>query len=179
MILPADIRIVAESAKLALPFAKRGINLEAMSGYILPRLVGHAHALEICMTGDIYLPSAPCFASMFKSILPADQVFPTALTLAKRLSKENSPVSMALNKALVWRTPDSPEATHLLDSMCISATSASRDAKEGVESFLQKRPAQFPGKMDELERFGFYPWWNQVDVTGKKVRGPKVGTPKL
>lgn len=44
MILPADIRIVAETAKLALPFVKRGITLEGMSGYILPRLVGHSSA---------------------------------------------------------------------------------------------------------------------------------------
>jgi enoyl-CoA hydratase/carnithine racemase len=42
MILPADIRIVSETAKLALPFVKRGITLEGMSGYILPRLVGHS-----------------------------------------------------------------------------------------------------------------------------------------
>jgi enoyl-CoA hydratase/carnithine racemase len=42
MCLPADIRIVSESAKLALPFVKRGITLEGMSAYILPRLVGHA-----------------------------------------------------------------------------------------------------------------------------------------
>lgn len=42
MVLPADMRIIAETAKVALPFVKRGITLEAMSSYFLPRLVGHA-----------------------------------------------------------------------------------------------------------------------------------------
>lgn len=126
------------------------------------------------MTGDTYLPTAKCYSPMFREILPADQVLPNAVKLAKRLAKENSPVSMALNKSLVWRAPDSPEATHLIDSMCIRATSASKDAKEGVESFLQKRPAKFPGKLAELDWFGFYPWWNQVDISGKKQRGPSA-----
>jgi enoyl-CoA hydratase/carnithine racemase len=124
------------------------------------------------MTGDTYLPTAKCWSPMFREILPADQVLPTSLKLAHRLAKENSPVSMALNKMLVWRTPDSPEATHLLDSKCIRATSASKDAKEGVESFLQKRPAKFPGKLGELDWMGFYPWWTQIDIAGKKIRGP-------
>jgi 1,4-dihydroxy-2-naphthoyl-CoA synthase len=126
------------------------------------------------MTGDIYPPTAKCYSPMFKEILPADQVLPVSLKLARRLAKENSPVSMALNKALVWRAPDSPEATHLLDSKCIRATSASKDAKEGVESFMQKRPANFPGKLAELDWMGFYPWWTQVDVQGKKTRGPSA-----
>lgn len=124
------------------------------------------------MTGDTFTPTAKCFSPMFREIVSADQVLPTALKLAKRLSKENSPVSMALNKALVWRSPSNPEETHLIDSKCIRATSASKDAKEGVESFLQKRPAQFPGKMADLDWMGFYPWWTQVDISGKKIRGP-------
>jgi hypothetical protein len=123
------------------------------------------------MTGDTYAPTAKCFSPMFREILPAPQVLPTALALAKRLAKENSSVSMALNKSLVWRTPESPEATHLLDSMCIRATSESKDAKEGVDSFLQKRPASFTGGLKDLDRFGFFPWWNQVDIAGTNVRG--------
>ncbi|UZJ56349.1 hypothetical protein CBS101457_005669 [Exobasidium rhododendri] len=176
MVLPADIRIVSESAKLAMPFVKRGITLEAMSGYILPRLVGHSNALEISMTGDVYLPSSKCFSPMFREIVPSEEVFPLALKLAKRLAKENSSVSMALNKALVWRAPSEggPEATHLIDSMCIRATSAGKDAKEGVESFLQKRAANFTGTLKELDWFGFYPWWNQVDISGTKLRGQNV-----
>lgn len=109
---------------------------------------------------------------MFSQILPSDQVLSTSLSLAKRLSNQNSSISMALNKSLIWRSPDSPEATHLLDSMCIRATSDSKDAKEGVESFLEKRSSKFSGKLAELDTFGFFPWWNQVDISGKKVRGP-------
>ena len=216
MILPADIRIASETAKLALPFVKRGITLEGMSGYILPRLVGHASgshsashllslssltcflfpspphiplpfypppqppdALELAMTGDTYLPTAKPFSPMFSSIVPQEQVLPTAISLGRRLCKQNSSVSMALNKALIWRTPTSPEATHLLDSKCIAYTSQSNDAREGVESFLQKRTPNFTGNLTSLDQSGFYPWWDQVDVTGMKVRGPKPPSSKL
>jgi hypothetical protein len=132
------------------------------------------------MTGDVYLPNAKCFSPMFKEIIPASDVLNTALTLAKRLAKENSLVSMALNKELIWRNPGDPEATHLLDSKAIYATSSAADAKEGVESFLQKRKAQFTGKLSDMDKFGFYPWWTQVDISGTKTRGQQSSpSPKL
>lgn len=167
MVLPADIRIVSESAKIALPFTKRGITLEAMSAYFLPRLIGHSNALQIAMTGDTFSPKADCIRGLFAAILPQPEVFPYALQLAKRLAAQNSVLSMALNKALLWRTPTSPESTHLIDSACIAGLSSASDATEGVRSFLEKRPAQFQGRIEELEELGFYPWWTQTDVQGR------------
>lgn len=169
MVLPADIRIVSETAKIALPFTKRGISLEAMSSYFLPRLVGHANALQIAMTGDTYSPNAPCMAPLFAAILPQSEVLPHSLNLAKRLAKQNSVLSMAINKSLLWRTPATPEETHLLDSACIAGLSRASDVAEGVQSFLEKRPANFKGTVQELEQLGFYPWWKEHDVRG---RGP-------
>jgi hypothetical protein len=46
-----------------------------------------------------------------------------------------------------------------------------RDNKEGVQSFMQKRPAEFTGTMDNTD-LSAYPWWNPIDV----VRRPKIET---
>lgn len=130
-------------------------------------------ALEVSLTGDTYLAADSPFAGLFNAILPAEAVLPRAVEVATKLATQNSVVSMALNKMLIWRTPASPEATHLLDSACIAATSKSADAKEGVQSFLEKRKPKFTGAVQDLDHFGFYPWWSQVDtdVPRRKIRG--------
>jgi len=130
MTLPCDIRIISSNAKIAFPFGKRGITTEAASSFFLPRLVGTSKALELLMTADTYKPDYPAVLPLWREIVPAEQVLPKALELAERLTKENSIVSMAITKSLVYRAPDNPEETHLLDSQAIAATSAG-DAVEG------------------------------------------------
>lgn len=139
MQLPCDIRIISSTAKIAFPFAKRGITTEACSAFYLPRLVGTSKALELVMTADTYKPDYPALLPLWREILPAEQVFPKSLELAKRLIKENSVVSMAIMKSLIYRAPDNPEETHLVDSQAIAATSAG-DAVEG-EFKLKQLPS--------------------------------------
>lgn len=76
------------------------------------------------------LATSPVWAPLWRDVLPAEEVLPTALALARRLAQENSVISMALNKTMIWRCPSTPEETHLLDSKGIFAT-ARGDATEG------------------------------------------------
>jgi enoyl-CoA hydratase/carnithine racemase len=124
------------------------------------------------MTGDVLPATHPVLSQLWREVLPAEQVLPAATTLAKRLVTENSVVSMALTKSLMWRGLDSPESTHLIDSQAIAACS-SGDALEGVNSFMQKRPAAFKGTMKDLEAMSFYPWWPQRNVRQTIVRAPR------
>ena len=81
---------------------------------------------------------------------------------------------MALTKSMLWRSLASPEETHLIDSQAIAWLSTAGDAREGVESFMQKRPPEFKGTVRDLDRFGAYPWWKEVDVHGKTIqRAPR------
>ncbi len=54
-----------------------------------------------------------------------------------------------------------PEEAHLLESQGIWETSRG-DGKEGAESFMQKRKAEFKGTMEDLEKFTFWPWWRHL-----------------
>lgn len=66
-----------------------------------------------------------------------------ALALAREIASNNSMVSMALTKALVWRPKATPEEQHLLDSKSIYTTGNGQDSKEGVKAFKEKREAHF------------------------------------
>jgi enoyl-CoA hydratase/carnithine racemase len=173
MTLACDFRLVAENAKVAIPFTKRGIAMEATSSFLLPKLIGVTKAMDIILTGDTRKPSDISYSALWtRAPLPRDKVLPEALALAKNLC-ENSPISMALCKAQIWRQVDTPEAAHLLESQGIWETS-NLDGIEGIQSFLEKRKPQFKGTMAHLERFAFWPWWTQADVSKGVSRGPEA-----
>lgn len=171
MTLSCDFRLVAENAKVGIPFVKRGIAMEACSSYLLPRLIGVTKAMDIILSGDVRSPSDPSYAALWtRPPLPQDKVLEESISLAKKLA-ENSAVSMALCKAQIWRQLDTPEDAHLMESQGIWETSR-LDALEGAKSFLEKRKPEFPGKMEDLEKFTFWPWWSQPDVS-RGGRGPE------
>ncbi|KAG4419011.1 hypothetical protein IFR04_007872 [Cadophora malorum] len=117
MTLPAAIRIAYEGGKYGFVFARRGITMESMSSYFLPRLIGHSRAIYLLTTGLTYPPNSPHFGHLFQETLPKpEQVLPRALELAEDLAQNVSPLAGYLNKELIWRNPGSVEETHLLDS---------------------------------------------------------------
>ena len=171
MTLSCDFRLVADNAKVAIPFVQRGIAMEACSSYLLPRLIGVTKATDIILTGDVRAPTDTSYAALWtRPPLPQQKVLDESLALAKKLA-QNSSVSMALCKAQLWRQVDSPEDAHLLESQGIWETSR-LDGIEGVQSFMQKRKPNFPGTMKHLEKFAFWPWWRQADVA-LYPRGPE------
>lgn len=91
-------------AKLGVPFVKRGIACDAVSSYLLPRLVGHSRANALILMGDLHPPTSPLLSSLFYSTHPDGPATQSAaLTLATRLAKENSVASVAICKDQIWR----------------------------------------------------------------------------
>jgi enoyl-CoA hydratase/carnithine racemase len=158
MTLPMAIRIVSEKAKLGLVFARRGIVMEATSSYFLPRLIGMSRAMHLVTTGAVYPATDPLWQELFSEILPPEKVLPRALELADDIANNTSNVSTTLMRDLMWRNPGSPEETHLLDSKILLELYNGKDQKEGVTSFLQKRPVQFQGNMNDNAP-SVWPWW--------------------
>ena len=78
------------------------------------------------------------------------------------MAEGTSAVSVALARQMLWRMlgADHPMEAHKVDSRAMGATGRSADAREGVESFLAKRPAQFPGRVS-TDMPDFYPWWQE------------------
>jgi len=160
MTLPMDIRLASDSARMGLVFVKRGIVPEACSSWFLPRLVGIAQATEWVYTGRIFDADEAKRGGLVSRVLPGDQLLDTARALAREMS-EGSAMSVALSRQMMWRMlgADHPMEAHKVDSRAIYAMGRSADAAEGVNSFLEKRPAKFTLK-PSTEMPDFYPWWS-------------------
>lgn len=162
MTLPMDVRIAAAGAKIGFVFARRGIVPEAASSWFLPRLVGIERAAEWVYTGRVFDAAEAHAARLVSRVLPADEVLPAALALAREIADNTSAVSVALSRQLLWRMmgASSPLETHRIDSKCIFWMGRSPDAYEGVSAFLEKRPARFAMR-PSADMPPFYPWWKE------------------
>ena len=162
MQLPMDIRIASENAKFGFVFARRGIVPEACSSWFLPRLVGISRAMEWCATGRVFGAQEALEGGLVRQVVPADQLMPTAIALAREIADNTAPVSVALTRQMLWRMlgADHPMEAHKLDSRAIYARGRQGDAKEGVVSFLEKRPASYPDKVS-ANMPDFFPWWRE------------------
>ncbi|MCF8034827.1 MAG: enoyl-CoA hydratase/isomerase family protein [Desulfarculaceae bacterium] len=165
MTLAMDMRVAAEDAKMGLVFTRRGLTPEACSTWFLTRLIGAAKALELALTGRVFRARDMADTDLFNYVLPAEEVLPKAMELAREIAQNASATSVALAKAMIWHgvsEPD-PQAVHLIDSRVFHWVSRQDDAKEGIESFLEKRPPEF--KMSPTKDMpDFYPWWSETKV---------------
>ncbi|MEY4224702.1 MAG: hypothetical protein RIS33_1636 [Actinomycetota bacterium] len=162
MTLPMDIRLASEHAKFGFVFAKRGIVPEAASSWFLPRIVGISQAAEWCFTGRILTAREALDGRLVRSVHPADELLPAARAIASEIASGTAPVSVALTRQMLWRMlgADHPMEAHRVDSRAINSRGASDDAREGVLSFLEKRPAEFPVKVSDGLPDVFPDWEN-------------------
>jgi enoyl-CoA hydratase/carnithine racemase len=160
MQLPMDIRIASDNAKFGFVFARRGIVPEACSSYFLPRVVGISQALEWCYTGRVFNAEEALRGGLVRSVHPKDELLTVAKGIAREIADNTSAVSVSLIRHMMWRMlgADHPMEAHKIDSRGIYYLGRSPEAKEGVESFLEKRPARFPGKVSK-DMPEFFPWW--------------------
>ncbi len=164
MTLPMDIRLASENAKMGFVFARRGIVPEACSGWFLPRVVGISQAMEWVATGRVFPAREALEAGLVSRVLPPDELLPAARELAGEIAENTSAVSVALSRQMMWRMlgAQHPMEAHRIDSQAIYSMGASADAREGVTSFLEKRPAAFPLNVSR-DMPGFFPWWDEPE----------------
>jgi enoyl-CoA hydratase/carnithine racemase len=162
MTLAMDMRLAADIARFGFVFARRGIVPEACSSYFLPRIVGIGQALEWTYSGRVFPADEALAGGLLRSIHAKDDLLPAARAIAREIADNTSAISVTLIRHMMWRMlgADHPMEAHKLDSRGVYYTGRSKDAKEGVESFLEKRPAAFPGKVS-TDMPPFFPWWEE------------------
>jgi enoyl-CoA hydratase/carnithine racemase len=151
MTLPMDVRLVAEGAKLGFVFVRRGIVPEACSSWFLPRIVGISRAMEWVATGRVFDAAEALEGGLVRSVHPGDELLGAARALAGDIAANAAPVSVALARRMLWDMlgADHPMEAHKADSRAMFARGQSADAREGVTSFLEKRPAAFTDRVSE------------------------------
>jgi len=165
--LPMDVRLASDTAKMGFVFARRGIVPEACSSWFLPRVVGISKAMEWVATGRVFPASEALAAGLVSEVLPGDDLLPRARELAREIAENTSAVSLALSRQMLWKMlgADHPMAAHRIDSRGIHFMGSSPDAREGVQSFLEKRPPEFSMRVSK-DLPDYYPWWRDRSFDG-------------
>lgn len=162
--LAMDIRLASETARYGFVFARRGIVPEAASSWFISRAVGLSTALEWCMSGRLVNADELEKRGLVRSVHAPDELYPAALALAREIADNTAPVSVAMTRQMLWRMAgaEHPMEAHQLDSRAVQARGASADAREGVASFLEKRPAAFSNRVS-VDMPDFFDWQGEPD----------------
>ncbi|MCR5876186.1 enoyl-CoA hydratase-related protein [Phenylobacterium sp. J426] len=146
IMLFADIRIASERAKFAELFIKRGLVCDVGGFYRLPAIVGPAKAAELLFTGDVIDAAEALRIGLVTQVVPHEQLMDAALALAARIAA-NPPVALRYMKLGLKRAAyGDPEEIGSWAIDTIRRLFQTEDHKEGVASFLEKRPAVFTGR---------------------------------
>lgn len=164
MSLAMDMRLASEHARYGFVFARRGIVPEAASSWFISRAVGLSTALEWCMSGRLINADELEKRGLVRSVHAAQDLYPAAVAVARDIAENTAPVSVAMTRQMLWRMAgaEHPMEAHQLDSRAVQTRGASADAREGVASFLEKRPAIYPNRVS-ADLPGFFDWQGEPD----------------
>lgn len=146
--LQCDLRYLARGAKFGVVQNRRGVVPDLRAHWVLPRLVGHARAAEILLTGRMFGADEAERWGLANEAVDTEAVLDRALAVAHDLATNLAPVSVAASKRLLWRSPapDSDE-TDDLESRLHVHLMGRPDAREGVMAFMQRREPDWSGTL--------------------------------
>ncbi len=158
MTLPMDVRLASADARFGFVFTRRGIIPEGCSSWFLPRVVGIGRASEWMLTGRMVDAQEALAAGLVRSLYAPDELLPAAYALAREIADNAAPVSAAMTRQLLAHMlhATDPLDAHDAESRGLAERARSADAREGVAAFLDKRPAEFPQRVNDgyVDLFG-------------------------
>ncbi len=147
MAMWCDIRYAAKSSFFSTAFSRRGLIAEHGLSWLLPRLVGMGHALDMTLSAR-RISAEEAEKIGFVNKVYDDEVFLTEVhKYAEVLANEVSPRSMKIMKKQLWQAllKGLDDAVDIADSEMLKSFS-SYDFQEGVAHFIEKREPKFTGK---------------------------------
>jgi enoyl-CoA hydratase/carnithine racemase len=149
--LHCDIRIVAETARLGLPFVRRGVIPEMGAHWLAPRLLGQAVAADLVLTGRLVDGREAVRLGLCSRAVPAEEVVATARRVATEIAESAAPVAVATAKRLLWEgASQGYDEALAAEQDAFGSVARHPDAAEGVASFLERRPPRWVGHRSEL-----------------------------
>ncbi|MFT4570639.1 MAG: enoyl-CoA hydratase/carnithine racemase [Hyphomicrobiaceae bacterium] len=145
--LAADMRFASQSAKLGAVFSKRGLIAEYGVSWLLPRLVGPAHAADILFSGKVVSGDEAARIGLVNDTFPDDGFVDAVVEYAVSIAETASPRSLRVMKRQLWDDQFNTLAESVdvaVDEMRKSLKS--EDFKEGVAHFVEKRAPRFSGR---------------------------------
>jgi len=144
--LIADIRIASENARFSMSFVDKGLVPDCGATFTLPRLIGLSRAFELMYGGGVVDAQEAERIGLVNRVVPHDKLIEETVALAKRLAKA-PPLALAQTKrALHYGIMNSLEQQLYFETYAQNFCSETEDAREGINSFLEKREPQFKGR---------------------------------
>ncbi len=147
LILPCDVRIASDQARLSMRFIRAGVIPELASTHLLPHIVGLGHALEMMLSGKMISAEEAANIGLVNRVVPHDRLMAEALAVAEEIAF-NPTESLFAVKRLVWQNlgESSIPAVQEREMEQFNAARARPAFKEAARAFLEKRPADFKGR---------------------------------
>jgi enoyl-CoA hydratase/carnithine racemase len=147
--LMCDVRFAAEGAKFTTSFARRGLIAEYGISWILPRIVGWGAALDLLLSGRVFYADEAAALGLVKEVLPPEELLPRAIGYAEDIAANCAPSSLAVIKQQVYADTmrDLFEASAVAEKL-MHESMLRPDFIEGITSFFEKRPPNFPPRND-------------------------------
>jgi enoyl-CoA hydratase/carnithine racemase len=169
--LMCDVRFAARRAKFSTAFARRGLGAEYAMSWVLPRYVGVENALDLLLSGRTFdADEAKALGLVSRVLEPAD-VLPAALEYARDMARNCSPAAMAAIRHQVIADLDAGfEEASRRSYAVMEVLNSGPDFREGVDSFVQKRPPAFGPLLDDFD---------PEKITGAPAPGARMTTTEL
>jgi enoyl-CoA hydratase/carnithine racemase len=145
--LYCDLRFAADNTVFTTAFSRRGLIAEHGISWMLPRIVGHANALDLLMSARRVQSDEALRIGLVNRLYPSDQLREQTYAYARDLADFVSPSAIAVIKRQLYDVPFQTLAEATLDAnreMVVALRGS--DFREGVASFMEKRPPRFTGK---------------------------------
>ncbi|MFE6100899.1 enoyl-CoA hydratase/isomerase family protein [Streptomyces laurentii] len=141
-----DLVLAADTARFVEVFVRRGIVPDGGGAYLLPRLIGPQRAKELMFFGDA-VPAADAAAlGLVNRVVAAEELEKTARAWAERLA-QGPTRALALTKQLVNASLDADRAAAFAaEATAQELCMTTRDAREGVTAFTERRSAAYEGR---------------------------------
>ncbi len=142
--LLCDMRFAERQAKFTTAFSQRGLIAEHASSWLLPRLIGTGKALDLLWSARKFMADEAYELGVVERLVETGESVSAATDYIRELAAVGSPTSFKIIKAQVYRHLNMALAEAMKESNTLMAESLEReDFKEGVRSFIEKRPPEF------------------------------------
>ncbi len=143
MLLHFDLVYAGESAQFQLPFVNLGLCPEAASSFLLPRLIGHPHASELLLLGELFSAAKAREIGLVNAVYPDSELIDKAYIQAQKLAHQ-PPASVQLTKALLKRPTAEDVADTMADEMKLFYERlGSAECAEALSAFFENRKPDF------------------------------------
>ncbi len=145
MTLFCDLRFASEDAVFVTSFSQRGLVAEAGTSWIIPRLIGPSRALDILWSGRKVSGEEAVVLGLANRVFPADELLSESRAYLRMLADTASPTSLMYMKQMVYGHLMQNLGPAMAEEAALVQQSVSwPDFKEGIASFLERRPPEFP-----------------------------------